>query len=328
MSIITHDNNNCNPPNQKILDDRSGTGRQRPWREHKMSNIALSNAYEAIDHDKAERLRNCATRLIYNIDPEGRKILSTANFCRVRLCPVCQWRRSLKTYLQLHKIISAIEADRHRYYAMLTLTIRNCYPADLKDTLDKLSKGINRLMGYTKVSQAVKGWYRGQEITHNTINNTYHPHYHILLCLNKSYPKSSNYITQAEWQALWRKAMRLDYDPQVDIRPIKGNNTSAVLAECAKYATKISEIIIPNDWVMTTETVALLDEVLSHRRFAAMGGIIKYWHRRLNLDDTEEGNLADLNTDDAIEAGVTQQEVYIWRTGYHQYISANPSDYI
>ena len=66
-----------------------------------MQNEYLATAYDEIDQRVAERLRTCATRLIYGIGEDGKRRLRAANFCRVRLCPICQWRRSLKLYSQM-----------------------------------------------------------------------------------------------------------------------------------------------------------------------------------------------------------------------------------
>ena len=78
------------PSTNEVLDDRTSTGRLRPWREFKLANELLSAHYEEIDPSKAERLRNCATYLAYQKSgADGQKVLYHAFFCRVRLCPFC-----------------------------------------------------------------------------------------------------------------------------------------------------------------------------------------------------------------------------------------------
>ncbi len=286
-----------------------------------MANTMLANAYDEVDPKTAERLRNCATKLIYTVDIEGKRLLKSANFCRVRLCPVCQWRRALKTYGQLSQIVAAIENERPRSYALLTLTIKNCLPSELKETLDFMSESFNRMMGYKRIKTTVKGWYRGQEITHNTIEGTFHPHYHVLLCLNKTYWKKG-YIKKEDWQAMWKRAIRADYDPQINIKRVKGDNPS-VIAECCKYMCKPGDYIIPQDWELSVDTVRLLSEVLHKRRFSAMSGEIAYWHKRLHLEDAETGDLVHVDTTEAIHDQVNQYEVYCWRTGYSQYMAGD-----
>lgn len=282
-----------------------------------MSNELLALAYEDVDPAKSLRLRDCATSLIYTVQPNGRKRLKHANFCRVRLCPICQWRRSLKTFAHMSHIMAAVEDDRPRGYIFVTLTVKNCSGDDLGHTLDNLTSGFTRLMNYARVNKAVKGWYRGIEITHNLTMDTYHPHIHMVCAVNKSYFKNAEYIKQREWTSLWRKAARLSYDPRVDVRRIKGNDPGAV-AEVAKYSVTSDGYIIPDDWDMTIDTVRLLDTTLDHRRFIAYGGIFKEWHKRLNLDDEQDGDL--VHTDEKA-ISVDGPEVYFtWSTGYRQYI--------
>jgi plasmid rolling circle replication initiator protein Rep len=94
----------------EILTDTSSTGRVRPWREYKMANELLAMVYDSINPKKAGRLRDCADWLGFRIDEEGRKKLVEANFCHVRLCPMCQWRRSIKSYKYTSRIVSSMIA--------------------------------------------------------------------------------------------------------------------------------------------------------------------------------------------------------------------------
>ena len=50
-----------------------------------------------------------------------------------------------------------------------------------------------------------------------------HPHFHAMLLVKSTYFHGSHYINQAEWAEMWRKAMRLDYMPQVHIQAVKPN---------------------------------------------------------------------------------------------------------
>ena len=94
-----------------VLRDISPTGRQNDWGRRKMANELLAIAYEDVNKRKAERLRNCATWLSFAAGADGRLRLHDANFCRVRLCPICQWRRALKTYSHTRSIVEAMTAD-------------------------------------------------------------------------------------------------------------------------------------------------------------------------------------------------------------------------
>lgn len=310
------------PPS--VLCDTSTTGRVRPWRDKKVANELLSLAYDSINPAKAERLRDCATWLTYRVADGGSKTLDSANFCRVRLCPICLWRRSLKLYKQVERILTGMHTERTYGYVLLTLTVRNCDGAELGATLDDMMRAWNRMTKYKTFVKAVKGWYRGLEITHNVdidsvSYDTYHPHFHVLLAVNKTYFTSKEYIRHDDWQSLWARAACLDYSPQVDVRKVKGNTLQAI-AEVAKYPTKSAEYIIPYDWDLTTNTVQLLDNVLNNRRFAAFGGIMKEWHKRLNLDDVETGDLLHADDDLVAKDDIFTYVSYFWFTGYRQYM--------
>lgn len=301
---------------QEVLHDKRKSGKERPWALYKLSNGYVAMAYDEVDKLKAERLRNCASLLEFTKTEGGLK-LHNANFCRVRLCPICQWRRSLKTFGQVYKIVSVAQHDYA--FIFLTLTVKNCEGMELKCTLDELSKSWDRFIKYKDIKNIVKGFYRGTEVTHNLTDNTYHPHFHCLLAVNKSYFTSRDYLSQPKWRALWRKAARLNYDPQVDVRRVKADKVDGVCAEVAKYAVKVSDVICFDDWDLTVDTVATLDKALDKRRFISFGGVFKEIHKQLNLDDVEQGDLVHEN--DSELPDVSKDTVlYAWNTGYNQYV--------
>lgn len=127
------------------------------------------------------------------------------------------------------------------------------------------------------------------------------------------------YLSQAKWQAMWKKAMRLEYDPSVDVRKAY-NNTAKTVSEAMKYETKVSETVLPHDWDLSVKTVMLLDKALNNRRFSAFGGAMKTWHKKLNLDDAENGDLIHLGDEPAEEKSVTELEIYWWSGLRENYI--------
>lgn len=305
-----------------VLTDKSSTGRERPWREKKLANEMLSLAYADINQSKAERLVMCANFLHFKIKTDDTKKLGHMNSCRVRLCPMCAWRRSLKVHAHTKQILDAMKDDYA--YVFLTLTVRNCTGEQLSETIDQMMAAWQRLTQRKAFRTAVKGWYRGLEVTHNTdwrdkSYDTYHPHFHCLLAVNKRYFKSAEYLTKDEWTALWRKSLKLDYDPVVYVQKVRGT-TSAAVAEAAKYTVKDGEYIIPDDWDLTVDTVRILDAALEDRRLVAYGGVMKEWHKKLNLDDEVDGDLVHVDADETAAAVTEREEVYFWHTGYSQYL--------
>ena len=303
---------------QEVLNDKTSIGRKRPWREKRMATEYAALAYDEVNERKAVRLRDCGCNLTFSVSSEGRKRLVAADFCRVRLCPMCMWRRGLKVFSQTMAIIRELERERKFGYVLLTLTARNCHGDDLSATLDVMYEGWRRLMQYKYIDKAVKGWMRITEITHNLDDDTYHPHFHAILVVRTTY-FGQTYITQADWTSLWQKAAKLDYKPIVDVRRIKSPTAKAV-AEVAKYAVKDSDYIVPYDWDLTVQTVGLLDTALHKRRLVAYGGKCKEIHKRLHLDNAEDGDLVQVGEKDASPVEPDAAEVtYSWNIGYQQY---------
>lgn len=308
------------------LQDKRRNGRPQPWHLHRDQANLLAVAYRILgDEDRARRVDGCAPRLTFSVDEAGRMKLQNAWFCRIRLCPVCQWRRSLKVYGQTSQIIQAANASRPGGYQwiMLTLTVRNVDPDELPATLTHMAESWHRLIKIKRWTDAVVGWQRATEITHNvdpesTWYNTYHPHYHVLLCVESTYFNGRRYIPQAEWTAMWRAAARTEYDPMVDIRKIYGS-TPAAIAEVSKYSTKPADYLTPWDVDAMADAVRVLSSALHRRRLLAYGGLCKELHAKLGLDDVDTGDL--VHTDNAEETAAAEAALvaYSWVPGYRQY---------
>lgn len=303
-----------NEVKSQVLADKSATGKVRPWALHKLNSGYISLAYEEVDPRKAERMKECANWLAFWRKEDGSMKLHDARFCRVRLCPICQWRRSIKTYAQMSQVLEVAKSEGYRFI-FLTLTIRNCEACELSDTLTSLLQGFNRLMKYKDVKKAVKGYYRGCEVKHDIKKDDFHPHLHVILAVNDSYFTGRTYISQARWSELWKRALQVNYNVIVDIRKCYGGAKS--VAEACKYAVKPSDIINFDDWDMTVDTLRTLDSALNNRRFVGLGGIIKDIHKRLHLDDMEDGDL--VHTSDEEQGEPTHEEIVYFWNGYSQY---------
>lgn len=322
----------------ETLTDKGRDGKERPWRAYKMANELLANAYEDINKAKADRLRWCGKVLTFKVDAEtGQKVLTNAESCRVRLCPLCSWRRSLKNYYNTISIVKWLQANESRpevgkySYIFVTLTIKNCYGESLSGTIDNLFSGVKRLYERKEIKKAWRGMVRNLEVTHN-INpkskdyNTYHPHLHMIVAVRPSYFTSRDYISHQRLVQLWQECLRVDYDPIVDIRRVKGEvdndgtvDPARAVAECSKYAAKAADYIIPDDWDLTVDTVRLLDAALDRRRLINYSGIFRAVKQKLRLEDAEDGDLVKVGEDIPKLGDNTYTESYWWYTGYRQY---------
>lgn len=318
-----YENDNMNDAQSQLVDCKNG--KENDWRGKKMRSSALSESYKRIGNiKKAALTRYCGSDLVFKVNPidiNGEKKLHSANFCKVRLCPMCAWRRSLKTFNQVSAVMDEICKDREYAFLFLTLTVKNVTALELSETLDKLFYGFNRLTKTKEYKKAVKGHFRALEVTHNTNKHsksfdTYHPHIHCILVVNKSYFKSADYINQKKWVEIWQRCMDLDYDPLVDVR--KTNGKSAV-PEVSKYSVKDKDYIIDYDEKLTDSAVETLDIALHGRRLSAFGGVMREAQKKLKLSD-DDNDL--INTDGNEELNPALEYVlarYHWNVGLKNY---------
>lgn len=300
-----------------------------PWKERKMQTCKLARLYELGGWpDYAERAAACSTNLKYWAMENGDMQLQWANFCHLRLCPICITRRAKKAAYQLSQVLDKVQVDHDgTMYLFLTLTVRNCPGDQLGDTLGQLTEAWHRLMMHRQIKRSVKGWYRAIEITRNKDDGTYHPHIHAILAVEPGYfaRKSGLYITQKEWVERWQMALGVSYKPSVRIQVTKakgnysGGRASAV--EAAKYAVKDSDYIdtkLPE--IEAVNIVGTYTKALYKRRLVAFGGWLKEAAKALGADKPEDGDLVHIDRD-TIRADVADLiEEYHWHFGAGDYV--------
>jgi plasmid rolling circle replication initiator protein Rep len=295
----------------KPFKDLTKTGKVRPWKERKTANVSYAELLQILEYKKAGNVGVCGRILEFKPTDEGYLKLFKAWFCKSKLCPICNWRRSMKNSVQTQRVVESVIKDKPKArWLFLTLTTKNVADGEmLKDGLSEMTKAFNKLFKYKKVNKNLIGFMRNIEVTVNPDTEAYNQHMHILLCVENSYFKNKdNYIAQKEWTELWKKALKINYDPVVDVRAIKPNrkgdsDIQAAVKETSKYSVKSSDFLTDNQ-KRNLEIVADLEEGLYRKRMISYGGLLKEKHKELNLDDAEDGDL--INTSD--EEKVTESE--------------------
>lgn len=300
----------------EILKDYSSTGKERPWKLHKQENLQLVKIYKTarekninlITDSRLFDLEHCADTLLFAENAEGEKKLKSANFCRLRLCPMCQWRRSLKMFGQVQTITDKIlERDKSTRFLFATFTVKNVDAENLETCINILNNKFLYLVSRNKtfapakkLKQNLLGYLKAVEVTYNTKDKTYHPHLHVIFAVKSTFFKNKqNYMTKKEWIELWQQALGVDYKPQTDIRAIK-TNTGKAIAEVAKYPVKTAPILsLPDDEAV--EVLKTLTFCLHKKRFVSYGGIFKTIKQELKLQDVETDK-------DLINVDMEQQE--------------------
>lgn len=307
---------------KEIFVDRTKNGKIRPWRENKIDNITYAEYLDILHFKKAHNVIECGQVLRFKRTVEGHLKLFQTWFCKSRLCPLCAWRRSMKNSNQLVRILeSSLEQYPKGRFLFLTLSTENTRGSDeLKHELQNYGIGFNRLIKYKKVAKNLLGYVRTTEITVNKDDGSYNQHMHVLLFVSSRYFKGDgeNYISQDDWRAYWKKAMKLDYSPVVNVKSVhakkgKGDLLSGA-QETAKYQVKSADYISDNA-ERDLRIVEDLEEALNNTRAISYGGIFKEIRKELKLED--ENNLID--TDDSTENDeLTTSEIVVAKWNYEQ----------
>ena len=330
---MSKDNYIINKENYKvdkngILKDINKKGKDNNWKERKKDNLNLADSYKRLGNKKYYRVIDCSTFLEFGVTKTSSLKLLQANFCKVRLCPMCAWRRSLKIFGQVSKVMDHVEENYNYRYIFLTLTVKNCYSKDLKDTLGLMTSAFNKMNQRKAFKKAIKGYFRSLEITYNKEDDTYHPHFHLILAVNKNYfTDDKTYLSQSEWTKLWKESLQVDYTPVVDVRRVKSKdkNFSKVIAETAKYTVKSEDLLIKEEngkinEALTDEVVATLDKALHRKRLVSFGFLFKEIHRQLKLDDAENGDLKKTDNEEELRNDLTDVILrYQWNIGIKNY---------
>ena len=219
----------------------------------KAESVDLVKRYrEAGDPKKAERCDKCGTFLAYLfrkhlLTEEQRRTLESGNFCGSKWCPMCAMNKERKLLNELKSILKQAEALRPVKYVFLTLTVKNPPLTELKDTLKAMNKAFNRLTDSPEFKSVVLGYVRALEaLGGSTQEGEAHPHFHCLLVVKPSYFKDK-YISQARWSELWRRSLKVDYTPVVDVRRIRQksaewSDVDSAIFETLKYLAKPQDI--------------------------------------------------------------------------------------
>lgn len=201
--------------------------------------------------------------------------VSGLNSCRNRLCAVCNWRSARKRYAITRQIMERIENELNLNYLLFTVTVSNPTGENLHETISDMMEAVNRMQSCKSWRKRVMGAIRSLEVTYNANKDTYHPHIHYILAVGTDYYTNAElYMETWQWREMWERSMRLDYEAQINLKPIKkwdNKLISGAVAEVSKYAVKLSSIVECGN----AEAVKTMMSAIRNRRLIAYTGIYK-----------------------------------------------------
>lgn len=296
----------------------------KPWDRHRDCADQVSSLYDQADFENySARIDRCAQMLLFGspLEVQGQRTirLKSASFCRVRNCPVCQWRRSLMWKARLGKALILIEQDYPKVrWLHLTLTVRNCPVTSLRDTLKLMNAAWKRLSEVKKFPAI--GFFKSLEVTRSE-DGLAHPHFHVLMMVPSSYFQGANYIKQEKWIEMWRKALRVDYNPGAYIQAVKvidnNNNIMEAVKEVAKYTVKGDDLIVDSEWL------GEYTKQVHKTRAISLGGVLKMYLS--DADATNEELVLGESTDE-LNKLVAPFYLANWDKSDVRYVAKKPED--
>lgn len=250
---------------------------------------------------------SCGTYLEFYADNTLEvKRLNKANFCKNRFCPMCAWRKARKDALTVSIIMQYLKEEHNLDFIFLTLTAPNVKASELRTEITKYNKSFSKLARRKEFERIAKGYMRKLEVTYNSERDDFHPHFHVMIAVNKSYFKSRDYLSKKKWLTLWQDVMNDKSITQVDIQKVEADDQKAI-AEIAKYSAKDS------DYMVSEEVFDAFYKALKGRQLVTYSGVFKE-----ALTDFKRGAL-----DKYKEMDLTQyiyRLVFSWNRAYADYI--------
>ena len=301
-----------------VLSDYSSTGKSRPWGKHKANAAKLAKLYRRanerellISENRLASLESCGDILEFSVFRNGGKRLKHAYFCRNRLCPMCQWRRSLKLSHRLRGALKKlVDEDSSVAFIFATFTIKNCAADKLSTTITQMTRGFSSMLKRTPFKGKIRGYVRTIEVTVNKAQMTYHPHIHALLVVDKSYFGGRGYIKQATWRQAWGKAIGVDYLPLVNVQRAGVGH----VVEVAKYCSKVDDLaeMMTSGVVnqkMAVDVLITLHKALKGRRLVSTGGLLKDALKCFDKELEDDSGVVEVIDDVDVEIG---RVIYRW----------------
>lgn len=290
------------------------------YQPKKKQNIKIYNFIEKnLSESGRELFQSCSTfnQFIATQDKQNKKLVKS-NTCKNRFCPICSWRKARKDAMKISVMMEAIKVDEKKDFLFLTLTTPNIKADSVKTEIDRFNKAFNKLFKRRNIERSIKGYIRKLEMTYdkerfitkemykrkqayfkkrnlkigdnNPSFDTYNPHFHVLLCVDKSYFKKKElYIKQEEWLEMWRDVADLPEITQVSIQKVNLIRGGNAVAEIAKYSAKDYEMSVSED------VFDVFYSGLKGRQLIVYGGLLKEYAKKYAAGELDKYMSEDQN---------------------------------
>lgn len=259
------------------------------WQDHHTRSVRIAAKLAEIGYEKRSiRMKYCGTHLEFaQCHDCGNLAITQATLCRDRLCPTCAWRLSLKRYALMGGVMQALyDAYPEYYYSLVTLTVKNAEPHELRSTLDRMQEAWRSTINQRWAKEKFAGWARSIEITYNVKTHTFHPHYHIIMMtpdFDSPFDGVREWLRQCARQGIEAvfKAQNVAMITPED--HTAGESLAKSICEAYKYTIKSDSL----EEMPLAHFKAYADAV-DGKRLISMGGKIKEMAKAMEADRLDE----------------------------------------
>lgn len=283
------------------------------YKTKKLSNVKLTEFISKYTSERGlEIIKDCSTFMQFIVDESKEKYRQVSgSSCKNRFCPLCSYRKARKDGVKILTMMSAIEKLEKKRFVFMTLTYKRVDAEDLEETIKHLNKSFELLFKRKEVQRMNFGYIKKLEVTYeksefitkamfkkkrdyyvarglnvgdrNPTFNTYHPHFHIILCVNKSYFDDPNYyIPRDKFLGLWQESADDFNITQVDVRRVDSSRNTNKVNELAKYSAKDS------DYLYSEEVFDVFYESLKGKRLITFSKMFKDYSKKFDNGELED----------------------------------------
>src|SRR5699024_9218752 len=141
-----------------------------------------------VSENMLELVKECNTFIMMVADESmEKKKQHKGNTCKNRFCSICAWKKYRKDDLALSVMMAYLKQEEKKKFILQKLIEENMPAHQINDEIKHYNQSFQRLMQRKEVKQIVKGYARKLEITYNEERDDYHPHFHVLIAVDKNY---------------------------------------------------------------------------------------------------------------------------------------------
>ena len=262
--------------------------------------------------ERAERMSQCAETLWMEYCEEcGHTYFKHVNYCKDRLCPLCNWLKGKFIFYQLRDTLNSRQ-NEYKYFHLI-LTVRNCENKDLNVTINLMSEAWKKLQSRSKFKKSVSGWFKTTELKIED-DGMIHPHIHVLL--EVPYDCYGKYVTEEEFAEMWDRSLKSNYSPYVILKSVNYNDTDSI-ARLANYISRGEPIE-----KLTNDKLSEYANAVSGKRLYSSSGTLKIAtsRKKKSKESDSKHNHDGICPDCEVPLGLVRKDWNEQKLGYDESI--------